>query len=347
MIYLDFLRIAASLAVILIHVAAENFAKVPLGSYSWNVFVISSALSRWAVPVFVMISGYLFLNPDRSVDIRKLFGKNLLRLITALCFWCAAYATEQYLRGTPVKRAIQLLLSGTTHLWFLYMMIGLYLIVPFLRKITESKKLTEYFLLIGLVFSFVIPRSLSFIQLIVQNDRYGILTSANKVVTNMHFHFTLGFSVYFVLGYYLAKFEIKPVWRGIAYGAGILSLAAIVLLTNWHSFSVGEASELFFAPLGIFVLIMSIAVFLFGKYVIGRLNCGRWSGIVKKLSDYSFGCYLVHILVKNFFGHDLHLNTLTFDPLLSELLLFAGVAILSYFISWLFNKIPLVKKYIV
>ena len=90
-IYLDVLRILATFAVITIHVCSQNWNKVAPSSYEWNVFNFFSGISRWAVPIFVMISGTLFLDNRRNINIKKLYTKNILRIITAFIFWSLFY----------------------------------------------------------------------------------------------------------------------------------------------------------------------------------------------------------------------------------------------------------------
>ena len=148
-VYLDVLRILATFAVITIHVCTQNWNRVPLNSYEWNVFNIYSSFSRWAVPIFVMISGALFLDNRRTINIKKLYTKNILRIITAFIFWSMLYAIiENVVFGknrVNIKLFIRSFIVGHYHLWFLPMILGLYILTPILRKITSDKKTTEYF----------------------------------------------------------------------------------------------------------------------------------------------------------------------------------------------------------
>ena len=64
--YLDFLRVVATFFVILIHVSCQNWSN-PLGSFSWQVANFYDGISRFSVPIFVMISGVLFLNTKKNL----------------------------------------------------------------------------------------------------------------------------------------------------------------------------------------------------------------------------------------------------------------------------------------
>ena len=66
MVWPDVLRIIASVAVMLLHVSADNWGKADLRGLSWNVFNVCDSLTRWGVPVFVMVSGMMFLDAPRG-----------------------------------------------------------------------------------------------------------------------------------------------------------------------------------------------------------------------------------------------------------------------------------------
>ena len=85
-ISLDLLRIVATAAVVLLHTAKRVWYNVPVSSTDWYISNIYLSAVRWAVPVFVMISGTLFLL--RDVSIKKLYRNNILRMATSICGSC-------------------------------------------------------------------------------------------------------------------------------------------------------------------------------------------------------------------------------------------------------------------
>ena len=159
-VYLDVLRTLAIFSVVVIHVAANNWYSVDVASLDWQVFNVADSLVRWSVPMFVMISGELFLDPSRELPIRKLYSKNVLRIVIAFIVWSVAYV----LFGLYVTDSIHTkseifahFVKGEYHLWFLWMIVGLYIVPPILRHGTSSPKATRYFVIIALIFSFCIP----------------------------------------------------------------------------------------------------------------------------------------------------------------------------------------------
>ena len=83
--YYDFLRAIAAFCVVMTHVAQQIWYQYPIGSYEWGVANIYESAVRWSVPVFVMISGALFLSSGKSF--RDIIKNNILRMIRLLAVW--------------------------------------------------------------------------------------------------------------------------------------------------------------------------------------------------------------------------------------------------------------------
>ena len=91
-VYLDCLRIFATFIMIQAHVAAQNWFNADVRGFTWNVFNVYDSFGRCSVSIFAMITGTIYGSQDRSLDLKKLYGKNILRFLTAFFFWSAAYA---------------------------------------------------------------------------------------------------------------------------------------------------------------------------------------------------------------------------------------------------------------
>lgn len=229
-------------------------------------------------------------------------------------------------------------------MWFLYMIVGLYMLVPLLRKIVESQKLTKYFLFLSLIFSFFIPQIIDIIQLC--NKAVGNVLS--EVVDNMHFHFTLGYVGYFVLGYYLNQTDISKKLRRVIYIFGFCGFFFTIGATALLSIYLNEARGDFYSNFTLNVLLESVSVFVFFKYNVSR---GKVSKKVRTmlmtLSKYSFGAYLVHALVLEQLDKLFGVGTLMCNPILVIIVVLTLVCGISYIISWGINRIPFLNKYIV
>ena len=345
--YFDALRVLAALAVIMIHVAAKRWVLADVGTSEWQISNIYDGLVRWAVPVFIMISGALLLDPKKQFDTKSFYRKNILRLVTAFVFWSLIYVLfnifvfKQY---SGFSWALRKFVSGEYHMWFIYMLLGLYIATPVLRLITKDKKTTRYFLTIGFLISF----GLSGLKMIFEGLWMGTGNTycnymaglVGSVVDLMGFKFAAGFVLYYVLGYYLRSIEINQKKQRIAYVLGIIGAMITVLFTWWVSSSSGEKWDIFVNN-SLWVLVQAIAVFIFAKYHMNEIGKNK---AIKLFSRLSFGIYLVHILVLNasmtwvLKGVEWNFATIP--------LIVVGVFALSAAISWLISKIPVLNKYV-
>lgn len=89
-IYCDYLRLIATFAVVVLHVSASNWYGADVHGLAWQSFNFYDSATRWSVPIFVMISGALFLG--REIPIKKIYSKYILRLVIAFFTWNLFYA---------------------------------------------------------------------------------------------------------------------------------------------------------------------------------------------------------------------------------------------------------------
>ena len=341
-IYLDALRLVALAAVVVIHVSASQFSKIDHTSQLWMIHAIYDSLARWAVPVFVMISGAVFLNIERSITIKKILTKYVPRLIVAYFVWSIIYLVFQMiLQGytAPANELIKKILEGHYHLWYIPMLIGLYLIVPVLRYITENKKMTEYYLLLVLLFTFAIPSFLELMQLIDGRVYAAVSIVTKKLQLNMF----SGYAGYFVLGKYLNDTSISKTDLRKLYLAGFIAFIYTAVLTIVSSHFYGYAYTGFLNNNSINVLVESVSVFLFVKNHCNSLPIIKMENTIQKLAKYTFGVYLIHVLVKDMINTYLF-TTVSFNPVLSVLIMALLIIAISIVLVSILNKIPLINR---
>ncbi|MCR4663066.1 MAG: acyltransferase family protein [Endomicrobiaceae bacterium] len=337
-IYLDFLRIFAILAVVMVHVATSQYRLEGMWNYSscfWHV------IPRWCVPVFVMISGTLFLDPIKNITINNILKKYILCIAIAFIVWSAFYTCINCITTNNFNfvHAIKYFIKGRGHLWFLYMISGLYLVTPLLRVITEKKdkNLLLYLLIICFFVSSIIP----FINFIIPSTKEMCDVLINKI----HLSFPVSFVGYFVLGYYLHNYvNIKNV--ALITGGLLFSLFAMIFADIYHVIILGTG-KVFVNSFFLFVVLASIFIFLFVKKQCSQTK--QMSKFILKMSDLTFGVFLIHaffidmaVKFKLFSSINSLLNGITFIVIPVE---FITVIIVSFLSVFLFSKIPWVKKY--
>lgn len=347
--YFDWLRIFATFAVIVLHVAAQNWYTVSIYEFEWKVFNLYDSAVRWAVPVFVMISGALFLDKTKTITLKNLYCKSIFRMVVAYLFWACIYAINVVMRtGLSLKTFISYLLTGYGHFWFIPMIIGLYILVPLLRSFANSKKLEEYFLIVGFFFGFACPRVLDWLYTFPATSHWFFLSKLTELLSRIDFQFGAGYVYFFVLGHYLSEIEIKPIIYRCFYMLGIIGIVAIVLLSQWFSERVGAASVKYYDEFTIINHFVSVAVFLFGKCTLSRLKMNsRFQTALSFISKRCFGIYLVHYLVLEKFQQVLGWHSSTWNPLWNVPILSLAIFGVCLLISSIISKIPVLKKYIV
>lgn len=341
--YFDYLRIFACLAVVMLHTSGAWFLHAELGTGSWWIALVLDVSTRWAVPIFIMISGALFL--EKNIENSKLYGKYILRLVTAFVFWSFIYAiiTDPH---ANIKGLIVNVLYGHYHMWFLYMLIGLYMTVPILRKVVVDIKLTKYFLVLAFVFGAFLPHMLDVFQVIPALRQVGEIFSI--ILDKLQIHMFVGSIGYFVAGYYLNNITISQKARKCLYILGAGGFAVSVLLTKWACSVRQEPSELFMSGLAFPVMLFTIAIFVWAKYELGKAELSdSVNRIVVYMSKCSFGVYLVHALILNIVMRTIRFNTTPIATLVLIICISTGVFLSSMIISVVLHQIPLLKKYIV
>ena len=91
LLYADVLRIFAAIAVIILHTSSFDWYSTPVSSYEWKIFNVYDSATRWCVPVFLMLSGMLFLNVEKPMPTSRIYLKYIPRILSALVFWGVFY----------------------------------------------------------------------------------------------------------------------------------------------------------------------------------------------------------------------------------------------------------------
>lgn len=337
--WLDALRVASTVAVVIIHVAAKNWGVYSTDAWRWTVFNFWDSIARWAVPVFVMMSGLLFLGTDKSF--MTIVRSNLLRLVTAFFFWSVVYAIPS-LRSDGVMGFLYCVLVGHYHMWFVPMMAGLYLVIPILRPIARDDRLCDYFLLLAVAFAFVLP-FLSGVATLAKVS-YGDFLTAR--VDSLYLNLVTGYTSYFLLGFRLGNSKLfTPNW------VLILGFVVATLLTFFGTqmFSIwkGEPVMLLYGNFSPTVLVAAVLVFkLFKNHAAPCLNHVFKGSLLQSAAKLSFGVYLAHPLVMNVmrvFG----VHTMTLPPIVDVPFLAMLTVVVSYMLSYALSKVPILGRWVV
>lgn len=143
--FLDVLRVLATCAVVLMHVltGATDVTDASIVPEYRSLLLSVMDLVTWCVPIFLLISGYLFLNPERTLTYPVMIKKYCRRIALAILLFGVPYAAselvvaERIFRIRMIPEALKMTLMGHTwsHMWYLYLILFLYLITPLLKKV--------------------------------------------------------------------------------------------------------------------------------------------------------------------------------------------------------------------
>ncbi len=320
--WLDALRVVSIFAVIVIHQAATGYSEAAPGSDGWRICLIFNSMTRFAVPSFVMISGAIYLGPERKIT-RAHILKRIGKLMTVFLFWSALYAVAETAKEQepflliPVLRRI---ITGHYHMWYLYLITALYLVTPLLRTLAMKRNLLRAVML-----------AMFALGCAVELLPAGALQQ--EIAGNFSAIFT--YTGYYCLGHslYSKKHPTKRI--GMLF---LLSSALLAAVT-----ASGDPKAIFSEKMP-HVILYSAGVFLLFKNAAQRLEkMPRIQAAIRKITPCVFGMYLVHPAF-NFVFRKVGLYALTGDPLVFVPLCSAVVWAASFVVILCMRKISLFRR---
>lgn len=301
--YFDYLRVMAGIFVIFMHVAAGPLRREINGN--WHLLNLVTCISFTAVPLFLMMSGYLSLTNEKTMDTGLLLKKRLPRLVFPLAGWTVVALLWRMLSARQFSFAAlydglvgALSSPATVHLWYMYTLIALTVISPILcggLKALDRKGHILVFVIIGVISL----RTAAFIFAPGWLDR---LLNVDVITQLTFFN---GHLATYLLGYYLGSLKKRiPNWILIT---GIVVLIAVITLgTYWKTVSTGAYDQTFQTQSRGFEVILAAFVFLLFKQ-----NCNKKSRVLARvpLVPLSLAIYLMHnILLSMMFSVGLRVD---------------------------------------
>ena len=339
-IWPDLLRIIAAFSVIFLHTACSRFWQMnysPL-STEFQFCNIYSGISRWNVPVFVMISGMFFLDPHKEYSLKKLYFNKIFRIATAYLVWAIFYGLVQQYHAhhaIHMKSLIKnIIFGGHYHLWFLFMLAGLYVATPVLRHVVKNEKVLIYFILLGFITVFC-SNILSMMPVVGYPWK--------SIIDRLDLKLFAGYSTYFLLGYWLTNHKPEKKQRTIIYVLGIFSVIATVVINSWLNIRFNKTRDYMFSNLYLNVFLTAVAVFVFFQnFFSERKFSEKQKKIIIELSRLSFGIYLVHAFVLEYM---IGMPRYFIHPAFAVPIISCVTFLISLAIVFCIDKIPFVRKY--
>lgn len=273
----DLLRIISTFAVVLIHVNANVADSNNISLVGFNFCSLINIITRFSVPCFVMLSGAFILSNERNADYKHFYAKSFYKIGIPLIIFSFLMLiiseVSAIMKGTGYIEPVLSLLKGNfNNYWFMFMLVGLYFLVPIVIRIKKSISNRSY--IIG-----------SFIWLFVA--MISQLTSTYSV--SWAFGIIFSFVGYFLVGNVIYENMSRIKFKGLYFIFAVICYVLLFVcrgITGFSRFSIDAYSN-WFSPL---IIIASICVFIaFGGIKI-KTNLG-------KLSGYTYVIYLLHTKV--------------------------------------------------
>lgn len=341
-IFLDRLRVAAACAVVLLHTITGIMDATDMESYPFEnkVFFVALDLVCWCVPVFLLISGYLFLNPVRKISMKEMMTKYVRRIVLALFLFGVPYACleqialEKNFRWSMVGKAFLMVLRGESwsHMWYLYLLSFLYLLTPALKwLLSHVPRMAVYaFLSILFILCSVWPYAAKLFEL-----------EALAAITEQGIYF-----FYYICGYLFATWDVERNRRGTKTGScsGRMLGCAALLAAGMAVSRLSGAYTIQMAYNYPFTTVLSLLIFGWG-FTAPR-GQSKWNLFWEQAASLSFAVYLVHPVFLNLAYKLFHVSPLSFAIGVSLPLFLMCTLFLSMLSAWALRKIPFLRRYV-
>ena len=342
----DLIRTVAIILVILLHASIEpnptvNFMS-PQGVQLWWASNVYDSIARTAVPLFIMLTGALLLQPSKADEpISVFFKKRWNRIGIPILFWGAAYFAWDFLvkgQALTLTAVLQGVLAGPYNL---YILVGLYLITPLVRVVVAHAdwRIIRYFLILWFVGTGIIPLLTLYANI-----------SPQAVWFRQTAFILTGIIGYFVLGAYAAKLRLRS---SILYLGLILSSVWTIIGTYFLIATLGEQYSQFFLDASSFsVIIASVTLFLLLAAVSNQTVENRFprgNKVLKVISQNTLPIYLFHLIIletlqKGYLGFKISVTTM--NPIIEIPLVTAVTLLLCLAIIVPLKKLPYLKRII-
>jgi len=346
---IDYLRAVAIVAVISIH-SSVYFLIIPFASIVEISDVLICTLSNFAVPLFVLISGFvLFKNYSGAFSVPTFYKKRFLSVIPPYLAFSTFYILLSYVSAIRAGQSVNptvasilaIYLTGTSSvpLWFVVLIVQLYILYPLIvkvyHKITQKYKRGALYLL-----------SASLVAQIAYNTAIFDHSFLYRFFLSNLFYFVLGIVVY--ANYASVKQKLCAINAKTIACLVLLTVTPVAAVTQIQYFSRAiqlppYSYYLILSPLYSIPLIMLCAQLSLKLKDTNRSDASRaLASRLKKIAAFSFGIYLIHPFFSNILGFSLlpklgiNWNMWLFYPLLLAMTL-----LLSYYAILVLYKLPL------
>lgn len=289
----------------------------------------------WAVPTFIMVSGALILTPAKEMPYKKLYSNYVFRMFYIIVFFAMIYTLlDTVFAGSPIR--VGTFIDGFlnafrgnswAHMWYLYMLIGLYIMLPFYRMIVKESKSFDLKYLLGIYVVF-----LSLLPMVKMMNSH----------VEFYIHELTIYPFYLFCGYAIYEGKVKSSFR-LGFSLTALGTLAIVLFTivRWQ-YGIEQIEQLW-GYSSIFVILQTMGIFMMATSA-RKKEPNFFGKFLVAFDKASFGVYLIHIIFVRYLFKYALFNPYEHGGILAIVGIALAIALVSYVISAIIQKIPVLRK---
>lgn len=307
--FVDWIRVVACFMVMLVH-ASENFYGADASGLAGNMSMLANeqnrfwvafwdgGVSRTAVPLFMIVSAFLLVPMKPGVTMTGFYKRRFKRILPPFITFLLLYTFLPLLWGGMTwEQSVQDLKqlpwnfpSMAGHLWFMYPLISLYLIIPVISPWLERATAKEERIFIAL---FAVTTFVPFIHRFISPEIWG------ECFWNQFsmFWYCSGYIGYLVVAHYIRTHLKWSVQRRLTVGA--LCFLAGAAFTAWSFWMKGEPGQLIETPTlewGWEFCTPNVLLATFGLFVMfSCIQTEKAPAMITSLGKQSFGMYLMHL----------------------------------------------------
>ncbi|MFI3281212.1 MAG: acyltransferase [Rikenellaceae bacterium] len=333
--WVSVLRIVSCFLVVLAH-CCDPFVS-GLSVEGFNAGALWGTLCRVSVPMFIMISGVLLLPTNLGVG--EFYSRRLKRILVPFVFWSLVSPWLFYLFTHSVDTVNPTVIAdnhtllatiqasylwlfnfsySTIPYWYIYMMIGVYLIIPLISDWLRKASRRDLHIVLGIwIFTTCLPYIQAALPMVGYAGNYGSMGIYGECSWNMFttFQYMGGFLGYALLAHYLVRYPLS--WSlsksliigGLAFAAGYLITLYGFHFTRDNYPENFNMLEVIWSFTNINVVMMTVAIFIVMQKIEFRPR--KW---VSSLSAATYGVFLVHFIVVHMVYEALFQN-FAFNPI--------------------------------
>ncbi len=334
-IWLDIIKILACYFVIINHSHVLFFKPAGISESTVSFDSVFFSVCKIAVPLFIMTTGALTL--QENVSFKKTLSKiariSLPLLVLSVLFYLRAQGSQSSFLGFIKQFAEN---PVQISLWYLYMLPGLYLVIPFVGKIVQHSSMRE--LAVFLLFFLIVPTAIQCVSIL-----FPYYFSAYWFITLFPVSIC-----YLVAGFFLSKLPLK---RSLFFLSICLFLVSVIPVA-WlivHTYKTTGKVEYAFDSWDVFpVIVASMAFFYMIRFLFAELSPEkRISKLLCGISATTFGIYAIHMLVMGtLFDLPVTQSLFAANPYLGIIVFQIAVFAFCSACIFLLRKIPIIRKFL-